>query len=143
MARDTSTSDLFEAPPAPAPLAASMDYRRQVSAIVAQALKDAPIDRYEVAALMSKHTGREVSKSMLDGYTAESREAFNLPLYLVPAFEVSVQSFALSRWLPEVRGGRLLIGRDMLDAEIGRLQRQRDQASAQLRQLRKLTGGSR
>lgn len=132
-------ADLFEPPMPAAPMPVSMDFRRQVSALVAQVLKDCPEDRYTVSARMGALTGREVSKLMLDGYTAESREAFNVPLYLVPALETATGSHLLSQWLASSRGGRLLLGRDVINAEIGRLQRQQKTTSEQLRRLLRCT----
>lgn len=132
------TLDLFEPPAPPRPAPSTMDYRRTVSALAMQALKDAPDDRHAVAARMSSLTGRPVSKLMLDGYTAESRESFNLPTYLVPALEVATSSYLISQWLAEVRGGRLLVGRDVINAEIGRLQRVKDDAARRLRHLKRL-----
>ncbi len=64
--RDTRTLDLFEVPAVPEPLPASMDHRREVSLLVSRMLKEASGDRYEIAAAMSRLTGADVSKYMLD-----------------------------------------------------------------------------
>jgi hypothetical protein len=41
-----------------------------------------------------------------------------------------------------VHGGKLLIGREALNAELGRLQRQQDETSARIKLLRKQMGAS-
>jgi len=134
MARDTLTPDMFGPPPRgmysvpqpAAPLPGSMDYRHGVCALVAQMLESAKQSRFAVAAKVSELTGKEVSKYMLDSYCAESRDDFNAPAYLMPALETACASYAYSAWLAGIRGGRLLIGRDALAAELGRIQREKD-----------------
>lgn len=113
-----------------------MDFRPQLSHLVAEMIANCGFDRYEIAARASRLAGKEISKAMLDGYTAESRETFNLPIWLVPALECACESTALTGWLAEIRGGRLLLGQAALDAEIGRIERMRDDASEHLKQLR-------
>jgi hypothetical protein len=77
---------------------------------------------------------------MLDAYSSESREDHNLPLYLVPALEVSCESYLLTNWLADVRGGQLLIGREALMAELGRLERSRDVAAQNIKRLKAQLG---
>lgn len=141
--RDSLSGDLFlDGIPRPAPaLPASMDFRPQLSHLVGDMLtaahaRDPELDRYGIAALMSRYAGKEVSKAMLDGYTAESREAFNLPMWLVPALETACGSTALSEWLAEIRGGRLVLGPAAIDAEIGRLEGEREATNERLKELR-------
>lgn len=133
---DALTDDLFAVPVPMAPVPASMDHRASVSHLVSQVIADAGIDRYELAARMSRLTGKEVSKAMLDGYTAESREAFNLPFYLAPAFETACETTVLTDWLARQRGGRLLVGQDVLSAELGRLERRRDEAQQRIKAIK-------
>lgn len=139
---DALTGDLFTIPRAAAPIPASMDYRATVTLLVGDMLADAHaagLDRYEVAAKASRLAGRDVSKNMLDGYTAESREEFNCPLWLAPVLESVCNSTLLADWHASVRGGRLVIGADTLDAEIGRLERVREDAAGKIKQLKELS----
>lgn len=122
--RDRYTPDLFEVPTPAAPLPGSMDYRLLVCGLVADMLKGH--DRIDVAATASKLTGRDVTRYMLDSYAAESREDYNLPAFMVPALETATSSYVFSNWLAATRGGRLLIGRDALAAELGRVTREKD-----------------
>ncbi len=141
---DAATGDLFYDIPRAAPaLPASMDFRPQLSHLVSEMLaaahvRDPRLDRYEIAARASRYAGKEISKLMLDGYTSESRENFNLPLWIVPALESACESTLLTSWLAEIRGGRVLLGPAALDAEIGRIERMKSDASDQLKQLRDL-----
>ena len=134
--RSIGTGDLFEVPHTPAPVPGSMDYRAVVAHLLSQMIAESGLDRFEVAARMSRLTGKDVSKYMLDGYTAESREEFNAPAYLIPVAELVCESHLYSNWLAGIRGGRLLVGRDALNAELGRIERQRDELGTQARQLK-------
>lgn len=137
---DDLTIDMFSYPHPVAALPASMNYGQEVAHLVSIMLAAAELDRYQVAAEMSKLTGKEVSKYMLDAYSAESREAFNIPFYLIPSLETVSQSHMLTNWLADKRGGRLLIGKENLNAELGKLERQRDDAARKIKELKKVLG---
>ena len=125
---DAGTGDLFAAIPQPVQAApGGLDFRPEISCLLSQMLAETQADnpehdRYWVAANVSRLVGKEVSKQMLDGYTAESREAFNLPFWLVVAIEHVCRSTLLTDWHAAKRGGRFLMGPAALDAEIGRMQ---------------------
>ncbi len=142
--RDELTRDLFAVPaPVPARPDVMASYRAEVSELVSEMLAEAHAanpdrDRYAVAMQMSRLTGRDVSKNMLDGYSSPAREEFNIPFYLGPALEVACDSYRLGNWYAGVRGGQLLIGADTLNAEIGRLGAMQEQLSTKLRDLKRL-----
>ena len=71
--------------------------------------------RHEVAARASRLTGQNVSKAMLDGYTAPSRGTFNIPLWVAPVLEVICGGTLLAEWQAQVIGGQLLLGAETLD----------------------------
>ncbi len=134
--RDHLTIDLFDVPKPAPEIPCSMDYRATVAHLVADMLKAAPGDRYDVAAQVSRLTGRDVSKYMLDAYTSEAREEFNLPAWLIGPLEVACRSHALTHWLSEIRGGRLLIGEEALEHDLARWTQKRDEADEALRALK-------
>jgi len=152
--RDPLTQDMFGAlttsagcmsVPAPAkPLHAAYDFRPMVSGLVSAALdaalEDARLDRRQVAAEMTRLKGEEVSKYMLDAYSSTARSEYNIPFYLVPALESACRTHLLSAWLADVRGGRLLIGKEALHAELGRLERMRDDAAKDIREIKRRLG---
>ena len=138
--KDTQTLDLFEVPRPAAPHPASMDYRATVASLTAQMLKDAEGDRYAVAGVMSRLTGKEVSKAMLDSYTSEAREAWNLPFWIAPALEQACGSHELTNWLADIRGGRLLLGKENLAAQLGRMIKAKEETEQQIKRLKKLMG---
>lgn len=139
---DTLTGDLFALLPQPAADGpGTQNYCIEVAHLVSQAIAESHLDRHDIAARMSRLTGREVSKYMLDAWSAESREAYNLPLYLVPVLEVACFTHLFSRWLAAKRGGQVLVGKEALDAEIGKLERAKDEATRRIKQLKTVMGG--
>jgi hypothetical protein len=126
---DHLTGELFASIPQPAPtLPGSMDFRMPVSELVSEMLANAKregIDRYEVAARVSRLADpHETSKAILDAYTSPSREESNLPLWKAPLLEIACDSRALAEWHANVLGGRILWGEEILDADLGSIERQ-------------------
>ncbi|ENO91982.1 hypothetical protein ACFQ4M_15760 [Thauera mechernichensis] len=138
---DIHTGDLFALLPQPAEQTpGSQCYGVEVAHLVSQALAGAGCDRTDVAARMSRLAGRDVSKYMLDAWSAESREAYNMPFYLAPVLEVACHTHLLTQWLADRRGCRVLVGKAALDAEIGKLERVRDEAGKKIRALKSALG---
>lgn len=122
-ARDTLTLDLFDIPtPRPA-TAGNLDLDVPLREALSDALKHSDADRHHVAAEMSRLTGREISKYMLDAYTAESRGDHNFPYRYAAAFEQATGSYGLTNLLSKARGCQVLVGEDALLAEFGRIER--------------------
>lgn len=135
-APDLLTPDLFEVPaPVPA-MPGAMDYSLAVRRLMSDAIKASSRNATEIAARMAELTGQSITEHQLHSWTAPSREAWRAPLEFIPAFEVAAETTALTAWLASVRGGRLLIGREALNAELGRLERLRDEATKKIKQLK-------
>jgi len=138
--RDLFTDDMFMVPQAPAPNPASMNYGAEVAALLSTMFAESGMDRFQIAAEMSRLTGREVSKYMLDAWTSESRDAYNIPFYLVPAAEAACKSHAMSSWLATKRGARLAVGRDALNAEYGKLKAMSDDIKRRMQAMERMLG---
>ncbi|MCY1559527.1 hypothetical protein D9M68_965760 [compost metagenome] len=117
------------------------NYSVQISELVGEMLKSTDLDRYEVAARMSRLSGDDVSKAMLDAWSSPARTDHNLPFYRAALLEQVCASHLLTNWLVAQRGGRVAYGRDALLSELGRLERQRDESARQARDLKRLRGG--
>lgn len=139
-AKDDRTLDLFEIPQPAATLPGSMDYRSLVSGLIAEVLRASGADRHEIATRCSRLTGKDITKYMLDAYTSEAREEFNPPLWLVPALETACGTHDITNWLVSARGGRLLIGREALTADLGRLEKQKLEVEQLIKKLKKQMG---
>ena len=137
---DRLTGDLFEVPVPAEPLPGAMDYSLAVRRLMADAIKASPYNAAQIAARMAELTGQNITEHQLHAWTAPSRESWRAPLEFSPAFEAAAETTTLTAWLAGVRGGRLLIGREALNAELGRLERQRDEAARKIKQLKTQMG---
>lgn len=143
MKRDAMTLDLFEVPQALPPLNGSHDFRAQVAGLVGEMLQQAKaggMSREAVAAEIARITGKDMNRATLDGYASEAQDDRNLALWVVPALETVCGSHLLTQWLVGVRGGKLLVGREALNAELGRLERARDEAARKIKALKNVMG---
>lgn len=138
--KDDLTLDIFEVPEPIVPTPGSGNYAAQVSELVGLVLKECPVDRYEIAAQMSRLSGDDVSKNMLDAWSSPARADHNIPFYRIPLLEEVCQSHAFTDWLVHLRGGRVAYGREALAAEYGKLSRVQERVNADLRRLKKLMG---
>jgi hypothetical protein len=116
------------------------NYAAQVSELVSEMLKSTELDRYEIAARMSRLSGDDVSKNMLDAWASPARADHNLPFYRAVLLEEVCASHLLTDWQVALRGGRVAYGRDALLAELGRLERTRDESARQARELKRRMG---
>lgn len=102
--------------------AGSFDIDNQFREAISAALKACPLSRYQVAAGMSDLVGYEITKSMLDSWTAESKENHRFPAIFLPAFcEATGQTEPL-RTLGRVVGVFVMPGPEALRAEIQRIE---------------------
>lgn len=137
---DSFTLDLFEVPMPTAPIPGALNFSHQLRQLLSELLKASPESREIIAARMSELTGETITKHQLDSWTAESREGWRFPLEYLPAFEVAVNSHRVITWLADVRGCKVLVGKDALDAEIGKLERLKEDAGKRIRQLKQAMG---
>jgi len=90
---------------------------------VRQAIKECPQSRYEIAARMSEALDLEVSKDMIDSWTAESREGVNrFPACYLPVFCHVVGSIEPLRVLADLLGCFVIQGPEALDLELKRIE---------------------
>jgi len=138
--KDDRTLDIFEVPRPVLTVPGCGNYAVQVSELVSEMLKGSELDRYEIAARMSRLSGDDVSKNMLDAWSSPARADHNLPLYRASLLEEVCASHVLTNWQVCLRGGRVAYGREALDAELGRLERVAADASRKARELKRLLG---
>lgn len=104
----------------PGGLAFDAELRQALS----RALKDCPESRYEVAAKMSELLGDEVSKNMLDAYTAESREGHQISVLRFIALIAATNAYELLDIVAGKLGCRVLRGDEVVAAELGSIDRE-------------------
>lgn len=92
---------------------------------IAQAIKECPLSRFQIAARMSELLGVEVSKTMIDAWTAESREGVNrFPACYLPAFCHAVGSIEPLKMLADLVGSVVVQGEEALLIEMSKIEEQ-------------------
>lgn len=102
--------------------AGSFDIDRQFRAAISEALKHSPLSRWQIVARMSELTGSEITKSMLDSWTADSKEDHRFPAIFLPAFCEAVGCSEPLNLLGRLVGVFVLPGPEALRAEIRRIE---------------------
>ncbi|ELN4897135.1 TPA: hypothetical protein ACRXSF_005453, partial [Pseudomonas aeruginosa] len=100
--KDDRTLDIFDVPQPARAIPGECNYAAQVSELVSEILKACDLDRYEVAARMSRLSGDDVSKNMLDAWSSPARADHNLPFYRAALLEDVCASHLLTNWLVDV-----------------------------------------
>lgn len=137
---DPLTMDLFEVPVPVRPTPGALAIGPALRGLLSDLLKRSPMSRHEVAARMSELTGESISKHQLDAWTAESREGWRFPVEYLPALEEALQTHEVTAWIADLRGARLSVGREALEAQLGKVTQMRDELARQERALKKALG---
>jgi hypothetical protein len=135
--RQMTLDELFEIPRQVEATPASLDHGKEVSHLLSTALKETTKSRYEICARMSELLGHDISISMLNAWTAESREAWRFPLEYATAFEIACETYCLTEFQARKRGCKVYAGDEVRQAEIGRIESQIGEMTAKLKALKK------
>ena len=113
------------------PIKGSLDIDAELRAAISEDIKHAivsctgrELSRYEVAARMSDLVGHEITKYMLDNYSADSHEKHRFPCQYLPAFVIATGQRRAFETLSRRSGLFALPGPEALRAEIQRLDEQ-------------------
>lgn len=139
-AADLLTADMFAVPAPAETFPGALEYSQAVRHLLVAAVKVSPLNSAQIAARMSELIGTAITEHQIHAWTAPSREGWRFPLEYLPAFEAATETHTITAWLADVRGGRLLVGREALNAELGRLERVRDEAGKKIKQLKTVMG---
>ncbi len=131
----------FEVPAPISPIPGALNISAEMRGLISNILKDCPRSRFEVAARMSELTGVEITKFQLDSWTAESRDGWRFPLEYAPAFEVACETHRITEWLAAKRGCKIMVGKEALLAELGKIEQMEAELKAQKQALKKYLAG--
>jgi hypothetical protein len=142
--RDEKTLDLFEhkhlfAVETPRELGSALDFNSTLSGAMSRALDEARengLDRYEVAARMSKILGHEVSKGMIDAYTSQARDTHTISAVRFKAFVRATGCLWLWSVYLDGEGLTLLMGEEALHAQASLAEKRAKALLEEARQLR-------
>jgi len=106
----------------PEPDPGGLNVRYQLQGIITETIKRCTLTRREIAGKMSRLLNQEISKYMLDPWTAESKEYHRFPAEYLPAFCQAVGSYKPLRFLAEMAGVFVLPGAEALRSEIRKIE---------------------
>jgi len=120
---------LFTPPPRPIPAAVgaldmALRLRETLAAVLHEAVDPATgkrMDRVAVSGQLTRLTGRDVSKNMLDRYCAPSADDWRFPAELIPALVKATGDYRLLELIAEACEARVVVGAEVWEAELGRI----------------------
>lgn len=124
----------LEPPPAPNRAEAGLaGLDRMVAAGVARALRDDGRSRYEIGGAISALPDEDVSKLMLDAYSAEGRDGHNISVHRFLALIAVTQKYDVLDALIRRIGAAVLVGDELHTARVGHLKSQITELSLELK----------
>lgn len=115
----------------------SFNISTELKGTLSEGIRESQLSRYELAAKMSELLGWELTKSMLDAYTAESKEGHRVPAEILPAFCFVTGYYEPLRILARTAGGQFLETEHTIYAEIARIRKQIDDLKKKEKTLKK------
>jgi len=122
---------LFESPIVEGALDVSLAFRDALS----KALSRCKLSRWQVAAMMSELTRRNISKDMLDKYTSHNLD-FGLRAEVLPALLYIVQSLDPARTLLSPVGGEVIDPGESKYVKLARLEQENQRLQNEMSKLR-------
>lgn len=107
--------------PAPKPIG-SFNIDREFREAISEALRWSPLSRYQIAARMSELTDTDITKTMLDSWTAESKVQNRFPAVFLPSFCEAAGCNDPLQMIGKLVGVFILPGPEALRAEIQRIE---------------------
>lgn len=111
-------------------------FDRKVASAVSLVLKEDDRDRWDVAAAMSRILDADVPKSMLDAYSAESKEDHNISFARMLVLIATTGRHDVLRSLLRPFGLDLVVGEEILLVEMGHLESQKREIERRLKELK-------
>ena len=130
---------LFETLQDPAsPMPGDFDNDSRIRTALSEAIKKSGKDRYEIAMIMSRLLGTDVTKTMIDSWTAPSRDAWQVPANKIAAFcEATGNSDVIRIVLEPLKKRMAFPGEDRL-SELGRIELEIKRLGSRRRELLKV-----
>jgi len=111
---------------------------RVVASAVSSVLKEDPRSRFEVAGGVSSLLDDDVSKAMLDAYSAEAKETHNISVARFLALIAETQRFDILDALCKRIGCKVVVGEEILTVELGHIETQMERLKQRASLLRRV-----
>lgn len=111
----------------------TLNIRERLRCSLSRAIKDCRLSRAQIAGEMSHLLGVDVTKSIIDAWTAESKDNYRIPAEYLPAFCRVTDSNEAIEILNETAGMFSMPGPDALRSEIQKWSEKARKARAEVR----------
>lgn len=109
----------------------------RVREVVSEALKGMDCKRWVVAGQLSERCGMEITESMLNAWTAESKENHRFPLEIVPAFCEVTGDYTLMEMMAAACGCRLVTSEEVYLLKLGKINQAKRNLQKQEQEVRR------
>lgn len=109
----------------------------RVKEAVSEALKNSGYKRWEIAGRMSEYLGVEITETMLNSWTAESKEGHRFPVEFLPALCLQTGDYTLLEILVAACGCRMVKSDEIYLLELGKIKQAQRSLSKKELQLQK------
>jgi len=101
----------------------SLAIQGELKGTLSRMFRKCGLSRYQIAAQISELVGYEVTKSMLDNYTAESHEDVRIPADIILATTKVCRDYSAIRQICGYAGGEFVSGEDLEYMELAKIQK--------------------
>lgn len=102
-------------------LSGSLDISTKLRTALSAAIKSSPLSRHLIAGKMSDLMDRDITKAMLDSWTADSKDAWKFPAEYIPAFCLATENTSLLELICSECKCLLVKTEDQLRLELGNI----------------------
>ena len=102
-------------------LSGSLDISTKLRAALSAAIKRSPLSRHLIAGKMSDLMDRDITKAMLDSWTADSKDAWKFPAEYIPAFCLATEDTSLLELICSECKCLIVKTEDQLRLELGNI----------------------
>ena len=142
--KQPSLFDMLKAEHVPGP--GSFSIQNQLKEELSKGLRLCRLSRYEAAAKMSEMLGYEITKTMLDAYTAESKENHRVPAEWLPPFCMVTNYYEPIKLLNRLARLPLPDTDKLVEMEIARIRKEIEEREQELKKyegIKNLLAGGR
>lgn len=118
------------------PAAGSLNVDFEFRDSLSRAITKSGLSRWQITAQMSELTGTEITKTMLDAYTAISHHEHRFPAIFLPAFCIVCKDYQPLRVLSNASRCALLESQEARYAMIAKLEKQKDKLNKEITRLK-------
>jgi hypothetical protein len=113
-------------------------YQLSLREVISQAIRKCNLSRYHIVAKMSEELEIDITKSMLDSWTAESKDGHRFPCEYLPAFCRAVGNNDAILWLVHQVGAYLIGSKEIYELELGKIQQIKMELGEREREIKRM-----